>query len=190
MESGIAELIAGKFLKIANVGFQYVIVKTAAGQNTPKNPDIEYVAGTNRVECCEVKCNLQSTDLNESSIINTLKNAKGQLPKGKAGIILLRVPENWLTDMSAGTTVIGNAVNNFIQKEKTTRVSSVFVFASETRFLPTDQMARVFEVKEFRNEYCAKSSGITVPHFTHGIPNWRALESLVQAELGGTAGSG
>jgi hypothetical protein len=183
VESGIAELIAGKFFKLTGVDFRYVVTKVEPGQNTPKNPDIDYVAGDNRPESCEVKCNLESTDLNDRSIINILKSAKSQLPKGKAGIILLRVPENWLADMAAGTAVIGQAIEAFIAREKTTRVSSVYVFVSETRFLPNDHMANVFRVKEFRNRYCDMPSGITIPDLTCGLPNWRSLQSLAHREL-------
>jgi hypothetical protein len=146
--------------------------------------DIEYAAGNGRMESCEVKCNLLSTDLNERSIINILKKAKSQLPKGKAGIILLRVPETWLVDMQAGSTVIGNAVNDFMSNEKTTRISSVFIFASETRFLPNDQMARVFRIREFQNSYCKQHSGIVFPDLTRGVHNWRHLEDLAKRVLG------
>lgn len=184
VESGIAELIAGKFFRMADVMFQYVTIETVPGKPTPKNPDIEYVAGPNRLESCEVKCNLLSTDLNEHSILNALKNAKKQLPKGKAGAILLRVPETWLVDMNAGTTVIEAATKDFIKSEKTARVSSIFIFASETRFLPNDKMARTFLVKEFKNEFCPLYSGISVRSIMGGGERrWRSLEDLVQREL-------
>jgi len=183
IESGIAELIAGKFFKIVNVMFQYVVTKTEPGQDTPKNPDIEYVTGLTRFESCEVKGNLQSTDLNERSIYNTLKGAKGQLPKGKAGVILLRVPENWLADMAAGISVIQAAVDRFIEREKTTRVSSVFVFASETRFPMPGKTAHIFRVKEFRNRHCDMASGITIPNLAYGVPNWRCLQDVTEGEL-------
>jgi hypothetical protein len=154
IESGIAELIAGKFFRISGVMFEYVVTKAQPGRDTPKNPDIEYVAGVGRFESAEVKCNLQTTELDERTIFNTLKGAKGQLPKGKAGVILLRVPENWLDDMAAGIAVIQAAVDGFIEREKTTRVSSVFVFASETRFPVAGKTAHIFGVKEFRNRHC------------------------------------
>jgi hypothetical protein len=190
IESGIAELIAGKFFKAVNVMFQYVVTKPIPGQNTPKNPDIEYVAGLNRLESCEVKCHLLSTELNERSIFNTLQDAKKQLPKGKAGLILLRVPETWLVDMEAGANVIEKAVNDFIERGKTTRVSSVFVFASETRpFLPRQQMARTFMVKEFRNRFCVQGPGILIPDFSHGVKSWRTLDDFAQRVLGGSDGS-
>lgn len=184
VESGIAELIAGKFFKMADVIFQYVTVEAKPGEEKPKNPDIEYAAGSNRLESCEVKCNLLSTELNETSIVNALKNAKKQLPKGKAGIILLRVPETWLVDMEAGTTVIGKAINDFIKNEKTTRVSSIFAFASETRFLPNDKMARTFLAKEVKNDFCQLHSGISARSIMFGGDGrWRTLEDLVKREL-------
>jgi hypothetical protein len=177
IESGIAELIAGKFFKLAGVCFQYVIAGKQANGNTPKNPDIEYVAGTNRVEFCEVKCNLQSTDLGEEPIKNILKKAKSQLPKGKAGIILLCVPETWFAG-NAVTTVIENAVNGFLEKEKTTRVSSIYIFVSETTLLPREKMARTFCVKEFQNKHCALRSGIVL-HLTAQKGRWRNLQEWV-----------
>jgi hypothetical protein len=183
IESGIAELFAGKFFRMANVLFQYVVVKKQQGENTPKNPDIEYVAGLCRWEACEVKCNIQKTELNERSIINILKSAKSQLPKGKAGAILIRVPENWIEDMATGARVIESAVKKFISVEKTTRVSSVFVFASATSLHDNDLMAQSFAVKEFRNEHCDKASGISIPASGTVAPNWRTLAALAKTEL-------
>jgi hypothetical protein len=186
IESGIAELIAGKFFKAVKVMFHYVVTKRIPGQNTPKNPDIEYVAGVNRYELCEVKCHLVSTELNERSIANTLEDARKQLPKGKAGLILLRVPESWLVDMEAGTNMIENAANHFIERKKTTRVSSIFVFASEARFVPgQEKTAMTFLVKEFRNRYCEQGSGIVIPDFSHGVESWRSLVAFAQRVLGG-----
>jgi hypothetical protein len=97
--------------------------------------------------------------LGEEPIKNILKKAKRQLPKGKASIILLRVPETWFAD-KAGTKVIEHAVNGFIEKEKTTRVSAIYIFVSETNLLPREKMARTFCVKEFQNKYCDQRSGI------------------------------
>ena len=38
---------------MAAVQFQYVRAETRPGEETPKNPDIEHVAGINRYELCE-----------------------------------------------------------------------------------------------------------------------------------------
>jgi hypothetical protein len=178
IESGIAELIAGRLFKVAGVFFQYVVAPRQAHGNTPTNPDIEYVAGANRVEVCEVKCNLQSTDLAEEPIRNILKKAKSQLPKGKAGMILLRVPENWFTDTTA-TTVVERAVTGFIEKERTTRVSSVYIFVSETRLLPKERMARAFLVREFQNKHCGLRSGIDLHRLTDDSDRWCYLQDWV-----------
>jgi hypothetical protein len=183
IESGIAELIAGKFFRIAGAQFQYVV---APADSRGTNPDIEYVAGHNRVELCEVKCNLGTTQLNERSITNILETARKQLPKGKAGLILLRVPEEWIADMELGTSTIENAIIKFFRHAKTTRVSSVFTFISETRvFFTQEKMAQMFRVKAFRNTHCEKGPGICIPfHIPDPLPNWTSLQSLVAAELG------
>jgi hypothetical protein len=185
LESGIAELFAGKFFKIANAQFQYVVVPSEPGVEMPKNPDIEYVAGFNRLEACEVKCNLQKSDLNDRSIINTLKAAKKQLPKGRAGIVLLRVPEEWIADMELGTSTIEGAVSHFFRTARTTRVSSVFVIVSETKIFPTaEKMAQILRIKQFRNPHCEKGPGICIPtDFSNGVPNWRAFHDLAAREL-------
>lgn len=86
--------------------------------------------------------------------------------------------------MSAGTTVIETAINAFIKSEKTSRVSSIFVFASETRFLPNDKMARTFLVKEFKNDFCPLYSAISARSIMWGGEGrWRTLEGLVKKEL-------
>lgn len=185
IESGIAELIAGMFFRLTGTPFQYVIAEKRPDGTTPKNPDIEYVAGLDRFEACEVKCNLQSTDLGEEPIKNILKKAKNQLPKGKAGIILLRVPERWLSG-GAAKSIIENAIHDFIEKEKTTRVSSIFLFVSETKLLPNAKTARILCVKEFPNIYCNRGSGI-IAKFSCENDRWHSLQDWVSSYTGITS---
>jgi hypothetical protein len=129
IESGVAELFGGKILRILDVQFRYVVPGGRAGEAT-RNLDIEYVAGAGRVEWCEVKCNLHTTALNVNSVVNAQKTAKNQLPKGKAGVILLRILEHWTPEIDKGSTVVQDGVQGFIDRETTSRVSSVIVVAA------------------------------------------------------------
>ncbi len=181
VESGIAELIAGRFFRLAGVRFRYITAKPENGKN-PTSPDIEYEPRPNHTELCEVKCNLQSTDLNERSIFNILEKARRQLPKDKAGLILLRVPENWLVDREKGQTVIGAAIDGFIRRKKSERFSSIYLFASET-IVSVEQTARVLRVKEFPNIHCTWHSGIRASRLEQGAANWRNLEDVAKREL-------
>jgi hypothetical protein len=177
VESGVAELIAGKFLFLAGVSFRYITIVAKDGQNPP-TPDIEYEAWPNRIEKCEVKCNLQSTEMNDRSITNILEKARKQLPSDKAGLILLRVPENWLADMEEGATLIWNAIGEFIRRKKSKRFSSIYLFASVTKVLGAKTI-RAFPMKEFPNGHCEWHCGIHVPRMRQNMRNWIGMEEIV-----------
>jgi hypothetical protein len=92
--------------------------------------------------------------------------------------------EAWLVDMEAGTSVVDKSVNHFIDRKRTARVSSIFVFASDARSFPNQKTARTFMVKEFRNRYCQQGSGIVIPDFSRGVESWRNLEDFARRLLG------
>src|SRR5262249_9776631 len=61
-----------------------------------KGDDYDFDAGEGAAAvCCEVKCKLESTDLGETTIINTLNTARKQTPASRAAIIGVKIPETW-----------------------------------------------------------------------------------------------
>ena len=57
--------------------------------------DAEFTTNAGRVVSCEFKAKSKETDMTAKSVWNTCNSARQQLPKGKPGIIFLRLPEQW-----------------------------------------------------------------------------------------------
>lgn len=97
IEPTMAELDFGMFLRRQGVAFSYV---TQTGVKT-SDYDVEIPYEGGPVACGDIKCKFEGTDYAESSILNSLKKARGQLPSDRPGIIFVKVPQHWL-DLSTG----------------------------------------------------------------------------------------
>jgi hypothetical protein len=158
IEAGIVELAAGRFFKSNDILFRFVKESGVKGQDY----DIEYVTTDGRLGRCEVECKLQSKDLNANGIANSLKHAKGQLPKGTgAGIVMLRIPEEWWTTDAITTSInaVSASVEAFFAKEKTSRLSSVLC-VQHRNVIYDGNMQQYLLCKEYENPYCSVRSGL------------------------------
>jgi hypothetical protein len=157
VEAGIVELAAGKFFKWFGILFRFVL----ATPNKGESYDIEYVTTDGRPGRCEVECKIQSYDLNPKGIKNTLKHAKGQLPKGEAGIIMLRIPEEWWAtgEMRPAIEAVSSAIEEFFAKEKTSRLSSVLCVQHRT-VNHDGWMSQFLLAREYENPFCSVRSGL------------------------------
>jgi hypothetical protein len=71
-----------------------------------------------------MKCKVESTDLSEGTIRNTLDAARKQLPSGEPGLIFLKIPESWVRKSDIGT-LLPRTVNDFLRG--TSRVVAVIL---------------------------------------------------------------
>ncbi len=156
IEAEIVALMAGAMLKRRGVLFAFV-KETGTKQS---DYDIEYVRLDGKVGHCETKCKLPATGLSKATIANSLKIAKKQLPKGKAGIIALRTPQEWHPSRDwESWKLLEDGINEFFESEKTTRVSAVVGFTDAIS--PTDGGFEGFlVVRDYTNRFCPESSGL------------------------------
>jgi len=182
VETRISELMGGRFFKQLGIEFQF---RPPKGQKQ-EDYDIDYERTNGKLGRCEVKSKVQDAVLSENTIRNTLKEAKSQLPKGETGIILLRIPEDWVPwkDGAINLEQIANAVTNWFAKEKTKRVSSVVVFDSRTDVLDSRVLNNCY-YREFTNPFCSDCSGL--PNMSlaeqgcaQKVRNWVSIPQLVQ----------
>jgi hypothetical protein len=182
-ETKIGELMGGRFFKQLGIMFAF---RPPKGQKQD-DFDIEYVRTDSKLGRCEVKCKFQETQFSINTIMNTLKEAKRQLPKGETGIILLRTPEDWVPfdNGVAKLQAIVDAVNEWFTTERTTRISSIVVFDSRTDVSNSFVYTTCY-YKEYRNPHCPDGSGLP-PYFIgergyRVMPsNWTSIPELVKA---------
>lgn len=182
IESGICELMGGRFFKCHGIMFHFSSPKGRKGEDY----DIDYVRTDGKLGRCEVESKLQETEFSANSIKNSLKHAKKQLPKGETGIVLLRIPEVWVPWTDDGVTklqAVIKAVEEWFAEEKTKRVSSVVILDSRTDvFGPMMYQAWYFQ--EYINPSCTDKSGLPrMPknELGHLVPSgyWVKIPKLV-----------
>jgi hypothetical protein len=182
VESGIAELAAGKFFRAHAVMFRFMEESQERDRVKGQEYDIEYATTDGRLGRCEVKCKLQAGDLTANGIKNTLKDAKDQLPKGVGtGIVMVRIPEEWHEDGDAALDELSGFVDGFFESEKTKRISSVVLIQYRTVRLPDQLMAQTMQYADRVNLRCPIRSGLP-PIMTpgvHAMRNWKSLTPLV-----------
>ncbi|MDB5305460.1 MAG: hypothetical protein JWM97_3009 [Phycisphaerales bacterium] len=143
MEPAFAELEVGKILKIYNVKFCFVKPTGVTGSDY----DLKVFFPDGRHVFADTKCKLQSTELSAETVRGSLETARKQLPKGKLGMVFLKLPQAWFAEDSLA--IVGDAVEKSLQK--TTRIVSVKVYGT----LIGDEGSNVVQHirgKEFGNE--------------------------------------
>src|SRR4051812_28745016 len=84
IEACRGELEVGRFLRCHEKKFRFLV---PTGRRT-YDYDIEVSEATGRPLCCEVKTKVDaSTEITVQSVLNSLKDAKRQLPKNKPGVV-------------------------------------------------------------------------------------------------------
>jgi hypothetical protein len=123
IESGFAELEAGKVLVCAGVDFQYIWQAKKKG----KDFDIGLKFRSGAIGCADVKSKLGVTPISDGTIIRSLRDAQSQLPSDYPGVVFLKLPGKWWDDQDAMKAIAG-AVNSFI-RGTTVIVSVVIIFS-------------------------------------------------------------
>ena len=93
LESISSEMECAKLIFHPNHQLQFNEPKS----NAPKGScyDAEFRTTEGRIIHCEFKKKTKNTVMSAKSVSNTCQDARKQLPKGKPGIIFLRLPEEW-----------------------------------------------------------------------------------------------
>jgi hypothetical protein len=182
-ETKVSELMAGRFFKQHGIKFAF---RPPRGRKQD-DFDIDYERIDGLTGRCEVKSKLQKTTFSDSTIKNSFKQAKKQLPQDGTGIVLLRTPEDWvpLENGVAKLQAIINAVKDWLETEKTKRISSVVVFDSRTDVIDSIVHTDCY-YKEFKNPYCADGTGLPQNLLSEQMradlsANWTRIPELVAA---------
>jgi hypothetical protein len=90
IEPSYAKLIAAGILQRRSIPFRIVVPSQKKGRDY----DAEAIIGAASVPI-EMKAKVEGNELSASSIRNSLRRARKQLPRGAPNIVFLRVPESW-----------------------------------------------------------------------------------------------
>lgn len=99
--------------------------------------------------CVEVKSRRDGIILSEKTLTNTLKKAKGQLPKNMPCVIFVSIPYQWIQD-AGSESLIESCIKHFLNNTK--RINFVIVAMHSLHNLEDGQIASVQYYLEYKNE--------------------------------------
>lgn len=155
VETGVAELEVGKFLKSCGLNFAFREEVGRKGEDYDVSVDLE--PGHLPVEA---KCKVEGTEYSEATLRNTLADARGQLPSDESGVIFLKLLEEWFLGDDT-VEALDTAVRRFLGS--TGRVVGVVLMWE--RWTRTETGARVSAKYDVRTNPKARS----VPRELEGL---------------------
>jgi hypothetical protein len=125
VEPTLAELEAGSFLARRGISFRYVTPRGSKGEDYDILIPLEEAGPVP----CEVECRIEGGELTRRGIGSTLHHARKQLPRGKRGLVFLRIPEEWVLTPEVAR-VLPQAIGDVFRN--TERIVAVVVRWEET----------------------------------------------------------
>jgi hypothetical protein len=129
IEASFAELEVAHLLKINGIPFKFAIPTGSKGTDY----DLELILNNNTFAPCETKCKLESNDISENSIFNSLNEVlkRKQLPQDRPSVVFVSVPSLWII----GTNFLDGADNipilsKDIQEKLNNAASRIFLKTS------------------------------------------------------------
>jgi hypothetical protein len=92
IESGYSELEVGKLLMMFGIAFRYVTPRGERGDNY----DVELFHPNGQLIRADIKCKLERSELGTNTIRNTLADAYDQVPPDEPGMLIVKVPQDWM----------------------------------------------------------------------------------------------
>ncbi len=107
LESALGEMECTSLVAASEMQFRFVTPAGTKGEDY----EGEVTTRNNRVLCCEMKAKSEATSFDGRTLYNTLESARKQLPKGKPGMVFVKIPEEWLKQ-----DAIRSAVESAVEK--------------------------------------------------------------------------
>jgi hypothetical protein len=124
IESGYAELEAGKLLLTRNIKFRFIWPSGVKGESF----DLEVMFPNGIAVCADTKCKVETDVFSKKGLLNTLDGArKRNLPKGYPGMVIVKIPQTWHESNEIMVDVLA-ACNDFLRGAK--RIVSVQIYSS------------------------------------------------------------
>jgi hypothetical protein len=105
LEAALGEMECAALLAKSELNFRFVTPIGSKGLDY----EAEVITSAKRTVCCEIKTKSEKTSLGAQTLASTLGKARKQLPKNHPGLVLVRIPEEWVKQQDVQTT-IGDAV--------------------------------------------------------------------------------
>lgn len=146
VEDTVGELEGAKLLYTSSIPFRFVLPVGRRGSDF----DVQAFASDGSGINCEMKTKASETILSTVTVWNTLHGNRNQLPKGEAGIMFLKIPEDWVLQ-SEISQIMAESLNRFFRG--TDRVAAVIIHWEEWYFVPDGPAIRVVKYRRELNPH-------------------------------------
>jgi len=173
IESTMAELDFGMFLRMQGADFRYVPTSGVKGRDY----DVELIYPDGLIACADSKCKIDGSAFSRDGLLSTLKKARKQLPADRPGIAFVKVPQEWV-DRETGNLGLGDDVGDLLDEffRATERMVLVALYSRMTTELAEgtaiNHVCREFENRRPRFER-AGAWGLFDPETQ--VPVWISL---------------
>lgn len=142
IEDIVAELVCARILFLQKIPFRFIKTTGIKGADY----DLEFLLKGQKI-CCETKCKIEQTEFSEKTILESLKKANEQLPRGNPGVIMVSIPEKWNKETILIGTLEKTTKRFYGQNDK---IISIIYHSDD--FLFNDQFTgRFILIKEYGN---------------------------------------
>lgn len=152
VEDTVGELEGAKFLFRSRVPFRFVVPSGQRGNDF----DVQVFGPSGEDINCEMKTKPAETVLSAATVWNTLNNNRNQLPKGRPGVMFMKIPETWIYQPEV-SEIMESTLTRFFRG--TDRVAAVVFHWEEWQFVPSGPAMRIVK---FRPEINLRSSFKTI----------------------------
>jgi hypothetical protein len=111
LESALGEMECAALLSHSELSFRFVIPIGSKGLDY----EAEVTTSANRVVCCEIKAKSERTSADAQTLWSTLETARKQLPKSEPGLVLVRIPEEWVKRQDI-QTIVNDAIGKVFRQ--------------------------------------------------------------------------
>jgi len=118
LESALGEMECAALLSHPKLIFRFVTPTGSKGLDY----EAEVMTSANRIVCCEIKAKSEQTSADAQTLWSTLEKARKQLPKSQPGLVLVRIPEEWVKQQDIQTIVSDAVVKVFRQSHRVVAV--------------------------------------------------------------------
>jgi hypothetical protein len=130
MEATFAELQVARMLRQNDLEFRFVPLQP--GTKKGENYDFDVFKYAGLPIHIEAKCKLENAPFNPDSIQNSLRGARKQVPKGKPGVIFVKIPQRWVEVGRLVRSDLESLTTDFMRQ--TTRIVSVVYYTHFVMF--------------------------------------------------------
>jgi len=177
IESGYAELEAGKLLLTRDINFRFIWPSGVKGESF----DLEIMFPNGVAVCADTKCKVETETFSKSSLRNTLDGArKRSLPKGYPGAIIVKIPQVWQesAEIMADVSVVCDEFLRGTRRIVCVELYSSMVALSEgiihDWLVGTEVRNNDHDYNPSLNWRLLTNSELTAPHAPNGW--WRLVE--------------